>query len=249
MDINFNKDIASILCQINMSSYNLFGGFDPRLPDNLKYLTNINNTGYIYELKGWSKQIIIFSFRGTKTGDDVITDLDSVQTEMVGYPKNVLTHRGFYRLWLPCKDSIKKFVKDKCTKESIFLITGHSLGCASALLSALMISGNNPNVKFYMFAPPRIGNHHLINLLDKEVPSNYAVINTPDIIPNLPPVTFTTIGSTWLYENFTNRYVLDYQLGSIMLNHRLDTYYCGLNEKSELCREPIWKKIPVMVTS
>jgi len=234
-----------------MSSYNIFGEFSPRLPDDIEYIQNINNTGFVYETKIKGRQISIFSFRGTKTGDDVITDLDSVQTELNinGYPNNILVHRGFYRLWSPYRDEIKKYIKERCTKRTVFLVTGHSLGCASALFTALTIAVNHSNIQLYMFAPPRVGNHHFINQLNKEVPDNYAIINIPDIIPNLPPVTLSTIGNTWLYENFTNRYVLDYQLGSITLNHRLDTYACGLDDSQELCREPIWKKVPILVNS
>jgi len=250
MSLEFNKKIALLLCNINMSSYNIFGDFDPKLNEGVKYLHDIKNTGYVYQLASpiGGRQIIIISFRGTKTSDDLITDLDSVQTEMAGYSDNILVHRGFYRSWLPYRDEIKTFVKTKCNKNTIFLVTGHSLGCASALFTALMISVNHSNVKLYMFAPPRIGNHHLIHKLNQDIPDNHAIINIPDFVPTLPPITLTTIGNTWLYENFTHRYLLDYQMGSIMSNHNLNTYFCGLDEKQTFCKEPIWKKAPILVT-
>jgi predicted lipase len=250
IDTQFNKEIALLLCNINMSSYNLFGEFSPCLSESINYIQHIQNTGYIYELKSnmkSRKQIVIFSFRGTKTTDDVFTDLDSVQTEMSGYSNNVLVHRGFYRSWLSYRDEIKNYIKTKCDKNTIFLITGHSLGCASALFTALTVAINHSNVKLYMFAPPRIGNHHFISRLNKEVPDNYAIINIPDFVPTLPPVTLGITGSTWLYENFPNRYILDYQMGSNELNHRLDTYSCGLSENQGFCKEPIWKKVPILV--
>jgi len=129
----------------------------------------------------------------------------------------------------------------------VILITGHSLGCACATFTALLLCDYTKNIKLYLFAPPRIGNHHFINKLNKDIPDNYAIVNVPDLIPNLPPVTFTTIGNTWLYENFTNKLILDYQLGSISLNHRLDTYACGLNHEQSFCRDPIWIKNPSLI--
>jgi len=248
---NFNKDIALLLCNINMSSYNKFSGFDTRLPKNIKLNHIINNNGYIYKMKhkinDEKLDIRIISYRGTKTGDDVITDLDSVQSEMSGYPHDILVHRGFYRLWIPYKDELKEYIKNECDDDTIFLVTGHSLGCASSIFTALLLSTYFDIVKLYMFAPPRVGNQNLIKKLDTDVKNNYAIINIPDLIPNLPPVTFTTIGNTWLYENFSNRYILDYQMGSISLNHRLDTYACGLVENQKFCKDPIWKKIPTLI--
>jgi hypothetical protein len=37
-------------------------------------------------------------------------------------------------------------------------------------------------------------------------------------------------------------------MGSISMNHRLDTYACGLQEDQKFCKEPIWKKVPILVS-
>ena len=236
-----------------MSTYNIFSNFDPRLPEGIRLHHTIGDNCYIYKYKlPGGPPVKIFSFRGTRTGDDVITDLDSVQSEMSGYPDNVLVHRGFYRMWVQYKDEFKTYLKNRVSDNTIILVTGHSLGCAGAIFTSLLIKNyfgsSVPFSSLYMFAPPRIGNHHLISKLNQDIPNNYAIINVPDFVPNLPPMTFTTIGNTWLYENFSNRYMLDYQMGSVTLNHRLDTYICGLNEDLEFCKEPVWKKIPTLFT-
>ena len=252
----YNNKISQLLCSINMSSYNIYSDFDSRLPKEIKHTETVGNNCFLYKIKQLNLKII--SYRGTRTSDDVITDLDSVQSEMSGFTSEILAHRGFYRLWAPQKDEIKHFIKNKCDNNSTLLITGHSLGCASALFTALLISQlqiiPKNNIHLYMFAPPRIGNQHLIKKLDELVPNNYAIINIPDIVPNLPFVTFPTLGNTWYYENFSNRYIMDIQMGSISLNHRLDTYMCGLRgsesefEEGGNCKNPIWRKLPTLIT-
>ena len=259
---SFNKNLAKLTCSVNMSSYNIYSEFDPQLSSKIKHIETIGNNCFIYKIR--KNKIIIISYRGTRSSDDVITDLDSVQSEMSGYHNSILVHRGFYRLWSPQKDEIRKFAKNYFKEDTIVIVTGHSLGCASALFTSLLISDlnilQNNNIKLYMFAPPRIGNHHLIKKLDNTVVNNYALINISDIVPNLPTVTFPTLGNTWFYDNFTNRYLLDIQMGSIPLNHRLDTYMCSLNneENSDLqshatksdneCDNSIWKKLPILLT-
>lgn len=245
----FNKKLAIFLCYINMSTYNIFSEFDPKLPDNIKLNHVIGNICYIYKYKVRNTKVRIFSFRGTRTGDDVITNLNSVQSELSSYSDNILVHQGFYRLWNQYKDEFKSYYKNKCSNDAPILITGHSLGCAGAIFTSLLFSNYDEcNIHLYMFAPPKIGNHHLIKKLDTDVPNNYAVINVSDFIPTLPPVTFTTIGNTWLYDNFSNRFLIDYQMGSMSLNHRLDTYVCGLDDQQDFCKEPIWKKVPSLIT-
>lgn len=243
---SFSLDLSQFLCNINMSSYNIYSNFDARLDNKIKIDHTLGDSGYIYKFKHLEKDVIIFSFRGTKTADEVITDLDSVQSEMNGYPADILVHRGFYRSWIPYKDEIKNYIKSASDKDTIVLITGHSLGCSSALFTSLFVSQYCKNIQLYMFAPPRIGNQHLIKKLNEIVKNNYSIINVPDFIPTLPPMTLMTPGNTWIYENFSNRYQLDYQMGSMSLNHRLDVYLCGLDDKQKLCKDPIWKKIPVL---
>lgn len=253
-DDKYNNELAILLCNVNMSTYNKYSGFDPKIKG--IYLDdNINDVGYIF--KSEKDDILIFSFRGTKTNDDIITDLDSVQSEMnefnsyktinnIDIKKEILVHRGFYRAWTSYKENLVKYIKKNIKDTTKVLVTGHSLGCSAAIFTSMIIGFKyTKNIKLYMFAPPRIGNHHFIENLNEIVPNNYSIINTPDLIPNLPPVTFTTIG-TWFYDNFTNRIQLDYQLGTIPLNHRLDTYLCGLLtndlEIASKCKDPIWKR-------
>jgi triacylglycerol lipase len=245
----FHLEVARLCCSINMSSYNIHSEFEPRLPEEIRHLETIGDNCFIYKIR--KSQILIISYRGTRTSDDVLTDLDSVQTEMSGYSSNILVHRGFYRLWLPQKDELKKLMKNNFGSEYSIIITGHSLGCASALLTSLLLS-KNYKVKLYMFAPPRIGNHHLIAELDASVPDNYSIINIPDIVPSLPFITLPTTGNTWLYENFSNRYLIDLQMGYVSLNHRLDTYMCGLlgveeSSTKQECGAHIWKKMPILI--
>lgn len=115
-DDKYNNELAILLCNVNMSTYNKYSGFDPKIKG--IYLDdNINDVGYIF--KSEKDDILIFSFRGTKTNDDIITDLDSVQSEMnefnsyktinnIDIKKEILVHRGFYRAWTSYKENLVK---------------------------------------------------------------------------------------------------------------------------------------------
>ncbi|HLX52905.1 MAG TPA: lipase family protein [Aquella sp.] len=245
---NYNSDLAELLANVNMSVYNIYSGFDPRFSEGIYLDETLGDFGYILRCKAGLKDIRIFVFRGTKTLNDVLTDLDSIQTEMIDYSENVLVHRGSYKSYQTThRDILKNYLKYKCTGSPSILVTGHSLGCAMATFAALQISKSH-HVRLYMFAPLRVGNNKLIELLDREIPANYAIINKSDLIPTLPPSTFGITGSTWLYADFTNRLVFDQQLGSVPQNHRLDTYICGITQKDG-CKEPLWRSDIIMANS
>lgn len=256
-DGEYNNDLALFLCTVNMSSYNEYSGFDTHLKG-LRLDETVDDVGYIFRTEGPAghegEDIIILSFRGTKTKDDIITDIDAIQCKMNEFKdKEILVHRGFYRAWTSYKDTLVKYVKKNITAKTKIFITGHSLGCSAAAFTALLLGSKfTPDVYLYMFAPPRIGNHHFINKLNEVIPHNYAIINTPDSIPNLPPVTLDALGTILLYDNFSHRIQMDYQLGSTSLNHRLDTYLCGLLENAadfeERCTVPLWKRETVIIT-
>ena len=95
-----------------------------------------------------------------------------------------------------------------------------------------------------MFAPPRLGNYDFIKEMDHHVSDNWAIINSSDIIPELPPVTLPTIGNNWIYDNWSNKILIDIQYGSIILNHKLSTYICGFNIDDDICPHelPKWNR-------
>lgn len=235
-DIKFNKlnETFTMLTMCNMSSYNLYGKYNPRLSSKIKYMFPIGSNGYAYSFTHNNNDFYILSFRGTRTGDELINDFDSIQVPYIipgTYNELGMVHRGFYRIWKDSIHDLDYFFQH--INSNKILITGHSLGSASAIFSSLYLKhkDTNLNILVYNIAPPRIGNHIFTSFFNQQIRNNYSIINIPDIVPNLPPVTLPTIGNTWIYDNYLNVKYSDIQTGSISLNHRLDLYLFAINSK------------------
>lgn len=247
---SFSVPVFKLMCAANMSAYNLYSKFDPRFDNGIYLDETLGDFGYIFRIKTPKNDIRIFAFRGTKTSGDFITDIDSIQMEYTSSghaisQERYLVHRGFYKSWMTCKDQLDNYLRNTCTTTTKIFITGHSLGCTMAVFTALY-TNKKFNSVLYMIAPPRIGNHKFVELLNEVVPMNYPIINKSDFIPSLPPVTLSMPGGTYLYQDYPNPILFDYQLGTISQNHRLDTYKCGI-EISDECKEPIWMKEVVVL--
>jgi len=248
---DFSEEMALLLGSVTRSAYNLSKNKESYLPEYLELIESIGRNGYLLKVTNYEEgnNIYILAYRGTTTIDDLCTDIDSVQTDFIGLnrkkSKNIKVHRGFYTYWDDSKDELKD-LKSKIRGNDILIITGHSLGCSSAALSALSLSSylSDVYIKLYMFAPPRLGNNEFIYQLDNLVPDNWAIINSSDIVPELPPVTLPTIGNNWIYDNWTHKILLDIQYGSILLNHKLSTYMCGFNIDLDMCPSeyPKWNR-------
>ena len=65
--------------------------------------------------------------------------------------KQIKIHRGFYTYWYNTTHELAN-LKSRIDKDDILIITGHSLGCSSAALSALALSTHlsGVNIKLYM---------------------------------------------------------------------------------------------------
>jgi len=72
-----------------------------------------------------------------------------------------------------------------------FLFTGHSLGAALSVLSAvdvyLTLGDSRGVMDSFNFGNPRVGNTAFANFVDGIFDSSYRVVNQDDIVPHLPP--------------------------------------------------------------
>lgn len=248
-DDSFSEDLSVFLANITRSAYNISKDSPSYLPDYLKLVDTIGNNGYIIKVinPDTKHNIYIITYRGTTSVNDLLTDIDSIQTNFIGIDDkinhNLKVHRGFYNYWIESKDDILNFTK-KINSNDIVLITGHSLGCASAVFTALSISSmiKSIYIKLYLFAPPRIGNDKFIDLMNKNISNNWAIINESDIVPYLPPVTLPTVGNNWIYDNWPNRILINIQYGSILLNHKLSSYMCSFDQNLCLYDDLKWNR-------
>nr|QBK89785.1 MAG: class 3 lipase [Pithovirus LCPAC101] len=237
--------LAELLINVNMSCYNLYFNLDPQFPKYISYANSIGENGYLLKLKkrNFNSNIYILAYRGTTSNNDLLTDLDSVQTPYTYIKRNskyysevpdLLVHRGFHTYWKKSGSDLKELYSI-LNSDDILIITGHSLGCSSAAMSALSISQYHSNIYMYLFAPPRIGNDTFMETIYSKIPKQISIINKTDLIPNLPPIILPTFGHNWIYDNWPNIKYIDIQLGSILPNHKLNTYMCGLDENSYTC--------------
>lgn len=244
---DFLDNLTEFLIKMNMLTYNICGGYNYILPYYIKNIKELSKGGYIFKVSG--ENTYILTFRGTRTGEELINDLDSVQTNFLD-KKDILVHRGFYRLWRDMKDDLDDFIIDikSAEIEPKLIFTGHSLGAATSIFSALYIKKKLDKLKIKnevsveVFASPRIGNDKFVYYTQDKLDSIKVHINVTDIVVNLPPITFATLGNTWIYKDFDQTIKHDIQMGSVILNHRLDIYLYSISSKFRkmLDIKPIW---------
>ncbi len=250
----YSNELALFLSNTIRSAYHISKNKKSSYPKYIKYIRNIGKNGHLIKIisKYSDNNTYILSYRGTISARDLLADLDSVQVKFEGLnykltKSGILTHRGFTDYWTESNEDLIKLINDKIIKKhDKLIICGHSLGCASASMTALSLASygsyfNSVDMKLYMLAPPRVGNHIFIENINYYMPDNWAIINSSDFVTELPPVTLPTIGNNWLYDNWKNRIQIDIQLGSIISNHKLNTYMCGLDKTIECSTEPIWE--------
>ncbi len=250
---DFDNNTAQFLIKILNSSYNLAGGFESQLPPYVSFVTKIGTNGYLYKLND-NKYII--AYRGTMSGEDIITDIEFSQMPMNGNGiastnnNPILVHRGFYKLWEAQKEQISSIASVIRNAETIY-ITGHSLGAASAALTALELSQLVPksNMFLYLFAPPRTGNDAFTESLNNNVPHNWAIINQCDEVCSLPVSNVGLFGGSWIYDNYKKRYLLDIETGSLLDNHHLITYSAALGDDSQGKVTSHWNRKAIILVS
>eukprot|EP01132_Coremiostelium_polycephalum_P008237 gene8237-10125_t len=143
-------------------------------------------------------QTIILAFRGTEgtSLENWITNLNFPKTEP--YPgkfPGALVHSGFYQAYNHVKAQVESGLQNvtklcpTCTK---FIITGHSLGGALAILAATDIYDSGLStlpVEIYTFGAPRVGNVAFVEYFETTViQSVWRLVNNRDIVPHLPPM-------------------------------------------------------------
>ena len=124
------------------------------------------------------------SFRGSETIIDWVHDFEIKQSDY--YIGKVLS--GFLLDYQAVRSQIEQHLK-LCQSDAKYIITGHSLGAALAVLCAVHIYiefGIQPTV--YLYASPRVGNIEFANWYDQHIPNTYMFYLAGDIAPNFPSV-------------------------------------------------------------
>lgn len=141
---------------------------------------------------------MVVSFRGTETAEEWLKDFDALALPFGDIANSGLVHQGFGAVYLTIRDSVISGVNAAKVGATYMWVTGHSLGAAVALISALDFAKNAvPPLapQLYTFAGPRVGNDDFKTLFDATIPVCYRVWNRWDIVPQLPsPPLFVHVG-------------------------------------------------------
>lgn len=163
-------------------------------------------------------------FRGTMTFSDAYFDTNVTQTKY--NDPDVMVHKGFWEVYQGFRQYLLAFFSNHYSNEKI-IITGHSLGAALAVFTALDLHSITSSLCVYTFGSPRIGNQSFSKLLkDLNV---YRVSNTSDIITQTPlPITVRPFHphDPFFYNHGAKRnIVFNDNRSSFAQNHSLSTYF------------------------
>lgn len=175
---------------------------------------------YIFGLvaKNAAGDTAIVSFRGTQDVEDWLADFDALLAPYGWGPGFV--HMGFQLVYRHVRDSLANLLTTACAGCESIWVTGHSLGSALAVLSAVDIAtkirpASTPML--YTFAGPRTGAPDFAASFNIAAPVCYRVVNRWDIVPNVPlPPAFEHVGTS---EEVDGGFSLD-----VEYSHRLTTY-------------------------
>ena len=146
-----------------------------------------------------TKKLFATAFRGTKGAIELAIEMLQAYGHKFdlhpNLPGNPVIEHFFYDTYKnifrkDLLENIKK-ARDTLPADTAFLFTGHSLGAAMSVVSALdaKLSGlleDRAHV-VYNYGCPRVGNHDFAKLYDSHFPESYRVIHYKDLVPRIPP--------------------------------------------------------------
>lgn len=180
--------------------------------------------GFILE----SPQEIIIAFRGTSSIEDWISDFIASQKRFKFIKESVLTHRGFTDIYSSARSKLMSSLNKLSSSKKLY-ITGHSLGAALASLCALDVASNTSftSLQLFTYGSPRVGDPAFSKACAQYIPDSFRIANLYDIVPLAPPTVYKVPKQeeTFYYSHIKSRWMLEFQNGSVSLNHVISSYY------------------------
>ena len=197
----FSLDLASELAQLIVAAYDQFKpprGAQSKWPltpphevitafsARLSVLTFTDTETFGFVSRRADTGDLYVTFRGTESTEDWLINLAVSQ---IAQPKswgNV--EDGFARVYSQCSPTILDAIR--AASPAHVIVAGHSLGGALATLCAADIKrALRLNTTVYTFASPRVGDPAFAERFNAECPDTWRVVNTEDLITNVPPST------------------------------------------------------------
>jgi len=158
-EVPIDKDIDKIFLQDNGFNLSNIKRFDiPNIfatTSGLVLSKNIN-------INGSQKKLTIIAFRGTDGIGDGIADAAAVPTPFSDNT-NIKVHSGFHNYFKAFRDADSTFVDIINNRNTIFILTGHSLGGAISKLYAASLAErgiDNDHILTYTFGAPPVSRYN-----------------------------------------------------------------------------------------
>ena len=152
---------------------------------------SVGHTNFLYR-KFADHQVL--SYSGSKEIQDWAHDASIIKAP---YKDMGMVHTGFssaYEELKPLQYSV--LGTTEIDKQTPLVITGHSLGGATATLAALDLKQKGYNVvSLTTFGCPRVGGSEFKAIYDKAGIPSYRYVNSYDMVPRIPKVAFEHVGT------------------------------------------------------
>jgi|TARA_Y100000004_G_scaffold124158_1_gene139625 triacylglycerol lipase len=190
-------DLAAYLSEMARLAYLDPQQFDEEFVElpgyvNREFICADNAEGYIIEFE----DTVILSFRGTQPSQlkDITADLKFWRIDPSSNGEKI--HSGFW------KEAFSLFplvvAKTQELRHKPFLITGHSLGGAIAVVMTGFLLDIGYNIQhLYTYGQPRVGNKKFCSKIDREC-NWQRFVNNNDIVPRVP------LKAGWLFSDGGN---------------------------------------------
>jgi hypothetical protein len=171
----------------------------------------------------------VLALRGMQHASEWRTDSDYLQVTAAGGGVQAGIWRTLQALHdvdseLPLVEAIQELVPE----DHELLIVGHSLGGGVACVLAVELAAARPAARkplVYTFGAPRVGDAEFAAALKDAVVGAYVVVNTLDLVPQLPPAAVgNRHGDPFLYQHAGTLQLFQAQVSSLRANHSLHTY-------------------------
>jgi hypothetical protein len=182
---------------------------------------------------GATNPVNVLVFRGTQSVEEWLEDATFAQVDVPlvwfkdGRFQIAKASVGFLLVYALLVEQVLAATRAFNSSYPLY-VTGHSLGHALAVFSALtantlVYSGGGllGQVQMYSFAGPRVGDPVFSSAYDFFLPASFRVVNLSDVVPVAPPSSifgyrYSHVGQEWSYL---------FQTGEIVGNHSLDDNY------------------------
>ncbi|MCB1930970.1 MAG: lipase family protein [Candidatus Accumulibacter sp.] len=164
-------------------------------------------------------------FRGTETLQDwyVDTECDQVPYELPRVADAGQVHKGFFDLYKTLRLALLDQLNALAGVRRV-LVTGHSLGASLAMASMPDLMANAlvqqaASFIHYNLAGPRTGDPAFATLLNTSPAEIYRIVNSCDLVPNVPPSVFDDLTRHIVYQHVGVQVTYSAQYNSVIGNH------------------------------